>query len=68
MLKMPEITTLPGGRKVRTDLRPYADEVALVTDEETAPAEETPAEKEEQEPAPGKTGKVEETEAQESNE
>lgn len=26
MFKVPDITVLPGGRKVRTDTRPYADE------------------------------------------
>lgn len=49
MLKMPDITVLPGGRKVRTDTRPYADEVAPepLAEEEPEPKPKRKAKKSE---------------------
>lgn len=38
--KLPDITVLPGGRKVRTDLRPYADEVVIQASVVTEPEPE----------------------------
>lgn len=47
--KLPDITVLPGGRKVRTDLRPYADEVVIQASVVTEPE---PEDEEEETPKP----------------
>lgn len=49
--KLPDITVLPGGRKVRTDLRPYADEIVI---EASVVSEPEPEEKSKRKPRKAK--------------